>query len=80
MRSSRQHEIAELILRSRKPIAFDAFSEIASTGRFVIVDGCDVVGGGIVQAGGGTVSRLGAEVARPRTRGPERTRRAACSG
>lgn len=63
----RQHEIAELILCARKPVAFDTFGEIASTGRFVIVDGCDVVGGGIVTAGGGALSRIGAEVGRPRS-------------
>jgi bifunctional enzyme CysN/CysC len=44
----RQHEIAELVLRAQKAIAFDAFDEVASTGRFVIVDGCDVAGLGIV--------------------------------
>ena len=63
----RQHEIAELILRARKPVAFDTFGEIASTGRFVIVDGCEVVGGGIVTSGGGPLSRIGAEVAQPRS-------------
>jgi bifunctional enzyme CysN/CysC len=41
-------EIAELYLRSKRPLAFDAHSEIINTGRFVICDGLDVVGGGIV--------------------------------
>jgi bifunctional enzyme CysN/CysC len=41
-------EIAELYLRTKRPIAFDAHSEIITTGRFVICDGRDVVGGGIV--------------------------------
>lgn len=49
----KQHEIAELIFRSAKAIAFDTFGEIASTGRFVVVDGCDVVGAGIVKPGVG---------------------------
>lgn len=43
-----RYEIAELYLRTKRPIAFDAHSEITTTGRFVICDGLDVVGGGIV--------------------------------
>jgi bifunctional enzyme CysN/CysC len=43
-----RHEVGELSFRTRKPLAFDAASEIVSTGRFVIVDGLDVAGGGIV--------------------------------
>jgi bifunctional enzyme CysN/CysC len=43
-----RHEVADLYLRTRRPIAFDAHSEIIATGRFVIVDGFDVAGGGIV--------------------------------
>jgi len=43
-----RHEVAELTLHTRKPVAFDAHSEIAPLGRFVIVDGFDVAGGGII--------------------------------
>jgi bifunctional enzyme CysN/CysC len=43
-----RHEVAELYLRTKRPIAFDAHSEIICTGRFVIVDGFDVSGGGII--------------------------------
>jgi bifunctional enzyme CysN/CysC len=43
-----RHEVAELTLRTRRPVAFDAHSEIIPTGRFVIVDGFEVAGGGIV--------------------------------
>ncbi len=43
-----RHEVAELTLRTKRPIAFDAVSEIIPTGRFVIVDGFDVAGGGII--------------------------------
>lgn len=43
-----RYEIAELYLRTKRPVAFDAHSEIITTGRFVICDGYDVVGGGIV--------------------------------
>jgi bifunctional enzyme CysN/CysC len=43
-----RYEIAELYLRTKRPVAFDAHSEIITTGRFVVCDGFDVVGGGIV--------------------------------
>src|SRR5581483_587155 len=43
-----RHEVAELTLRTKRPFAFDAHSEIVSTGRFVVVDGFEVAGGGIV--------------------------------
>jgi bifunctional enzyme CysN/CysC len=43
-----RHEVAELYLRTRRPVAFDAHSEIVPTGRFVIVDGYEVSGGGII--------------------------------
>jgi bifunctional enzyme CysN/CysC len=43
-----RHEVAELTLRTKRPVAFDMHSEIVPTGRFVIVDGFEVCGGGIV--------------------------------
>jgi bifunctional enzyme CysN/CysC len=43
-----RHEVGELTLRTRKPLAFDTVNEIVATGRFVIVDNFDVTGGGIV--------------------------------
>ena len=43
-----RHEVAELTIRTKRPIAFDAHSEIVPTGRFVIVDGFEVAGGGII--------------------------------
>jgi bifunctional enzyme CysN/CysC len=43
-----RHEAAELTLRTRKPIAFDAINEVVATGRFVLVDGLDVAGGGVI--------------------------------
>ena len=55
-----RHEVAELTLRTKRLVAFDAHNEIVSTGRFVIVDGFDVAGGG-----GGAVlqyARYGAPV------------------
>ncbi|HZL41720.1 MAG TPA: adenylyl-sulfate kinase [Verrucomicrobiae bacterium] len=43
-----RHEVAELTLRTRRPVAFDTANEIVATGRFVLVDGLDVSGGGII--------------------------------
>ena len=46
--SVERHEVAELTIKTKRPVAFDAVSEIVPTGRFVIVDGCEVAGGGII--------------------------------
>jgi len=43
-----RHDVADLILESRQPIAFDTIAEGEATGRFVIVDGYDIAGGGII--------------------------------
>jgi bifunctional enzyme CysN/CysC len=43
-----RHEVGELTLKTKRPVAFDAVTEIVPTGRFVVVDGYDVAGGGIV--------------------------------
>jgi len=45
-----RHEVAEVILECAKPIAFDLNSELQPTGRFVIVDNYDIVGGGIINS------------------------------
>jgi bifunctional enzyme CysN/CysC len=45
-----RNEVAELTLRTKRPVAFDIHAEIIATGRFVIVDGFEVAGGGIVAA------------------------------
>ena len=43
-----RHDVAECILETLKPIAFDISSEIAQTGRFVIIDNYEIAGGGVV--------------------------------
>jgi bifunctional enzyme CysN/CysC len=43
-----RHDVADLILEARQQIAFDLTAECEATGRFVIVDGYDVAGGGII--------------------------------
>jgi len=44
-----RHEIAECIIKSNKAIAFDITEESVLTSRFVIVDGYEICGGGIVR-------------------------------
>jgi bifunctional enzyme CysN/CysC len=46
-----RYEAAELTLRTKKPVAFDAINEVVATGRFVIVDGFDLAGGGVIVPG-----------------------------
>jgi len=43
-----RNEIARVVLTLERPVAFDVFGEIEETGRFVLVDGFDVAGGGVV--------------------------------
>ncbi|MDF2987284.1 MAG: sulfate adenylyltransferase, large subunit [Eubacterium sp.] len=46
-----RHDVAECILETAKPIAFDPVSDIELTGRFVIVDNYEISGGGIILEG-----------------------------
>ena len=46
-----QHEVAECILSLERAIAFDYADRLPETGRFVIVDGFEIRGGGIVLEG-----------------------------
>jgi len=43
-----RYDVAECILRTDKPIAFDLAHEINQTSRFVIVDNYQIAGGGII--------------------------------
>jgi len=45
-----RHDVAECVLETVRPVAFDLTSEIASTGRFVIIDNYEIAGGGVVLA------------------------------
>jgi bifunctional enzyme CysN/CysC len=42
------HDVAEVILRLQRPIAFDLSETLSDTSRFVLVDEYDIWGGGIV--------------------------------
>lgn len=43
-----KNEVAEVVIATKKPLAFDTFDEIPETGRFVLVHEHDVRGGGII--------------------------------
>lgn len=43
-----RHDVAECILETTRPVAFDLIDDIQAMGRFVIVDGYDIAGGGII--------------------------------
>ncbi|HVZ85881.1 MAG TPA: adenylyl-sulfate kinase, partial [Polyangia bacterium] len=45
-----RHDVADVILELRQPVAFDLTADCEATGRFVLVDGYDVAGGGIITA------------------------------
>ncbi len=45
-----RHDVAECILETFKPVAFDEVSVISETGRFVIADNYEIAGGGIILA------------------------------
>lgn len=44
-----RNEVADVRIRARKPVAFDRHDRISETGRFVIVTGKRIGGGGIVR-------------------------------
>ncbi len=44
-----RHDAAECIIKTEKALAFDISRDISDTGRFVIVDGYDICGGGIIK-------------------------------
>jgi len=59
-----RHDVAECVLETLRPIAFDVSAEGETTGRFVIVDAYDISGGGIILEPGAGESLIGAHVKR----------------
>ncbi|MDH5718012.1 MAG: GTP-binding protein [Spirochaetia bacterium] len=68
-----RHDVAECILQTFKPIAFDLSTEIASTGRFVIVDNYKIAGGGIILESLGLQNEIIKEHIRQREKNWERS-------
>ena len=54
-RSAKEHvaanDVAEITIRTKQPVVFDLAKKISETGRFVLLDGYDVSGGGIITGG-----------------------------
>ena len=46
--SINRHDVAECIFQTIRPVSFDLATDFAFTGRFVIVDGYEIAGGGII--------------------------------
>ncbi|MFP4524520.1 MAG: GTP-binding protein [Candidatus Woesearchaeota archaeon] len=44
----KRHEVADCVIESKVPLAFDTFKAMKSTGRFVLVDDYEIRGGGII--------------------------------
>ena len=44
-----QNEVGDCVLRVEEPIAVDLATDFENTGRFVLVDGYDAVGGGLIR-------------------------------
>jgi len=47
-----RNAVAEVIFRAQGKVALDAFIDNSRTGRFVLVDGYDIVGGGVISTDG----------------------------
>lgn len=45
----RRHGVAECVLKTQKALAFDEIDRLGETGRFVLVDGYRIAGGGIIR-------------------------------
>lgn len=43
-----RHDVAECVLETLKPVAFDLASELRQTSRFVVIDNFQIAGGGII--------------------------------
>jgi bifunctional enzyme CysN/CysC len=43
-----RHDVAECILKLKKPVAFDTVEELPVTGRFIVADNYEIRGGGII--------------------------------
>lgn len=43
-----RHDVADLVLETQSPVAFDTVGDNEASGRFVIVDGYEIAGGGII--------------------------------
>ncbi len=47
-----RNQVAEVVLRAKRMLALDSFIDSPQTGRFVLIDGYDISGGGIISMEG----------------------------
>ncbi len=47
-----RNQVSEVVLRAKRIVALDEFTDMPSTGRFVLVDKFDIAGGGIISMEG----------------------------
>ncbi len=73
-RQIERHDVAECILETLKPVAFDPNHEIAQTSRFVIVDNYEIAGGGVVLEAAESETNMLSERVRAREKNWERSR------
>jgi bifunctional enzyme CysN/CysC len=57
--SVERNAVAEVVFRSRRQVALDPFENNMSTGRFVLVEDYDIVGGGLISMDGYADQRAG---------------------
>lgn len=50
-RTVEKNEVAEVTIQSRGPLVMDNYDRLQASGRFVLVDGNDVAGGGVIFGG-----------------------------
>ncbi|MBV8212187.1 MAG: adenylyl-sulfate kinase [Verrucomicrobia bacterium] len=50
-RTVEKNEVAEVTIQSRGPLVMDNYDRLQTSGRFVLVDGNDVAGGGVIFGG-----------------------------
>ena len=70
-----RHGIADVVIRSKSLVALDEYKSLPKLGRFVLLDGYDVVGGGLISTEGYPDHRDGRS-ARPAFRSRPGNRRA----
>jgi bifunctional enzyme CysN/CysC len=46
-----RNDVAEVTIRTKYPVALDKYDRIVATGRFVVIDGRQVCGGGVISKG-----------------------------
>src|SRR5258708_23894023 len=47
-RTVEKNEVAEVTIQSRGPLVMDNYDRLETSGRFVLLDGNDVAGGGVI--------------------------------